>query len=281
MYGLSKYFDVAKKSILESGKILKKYFLLPRRQVGTEYKGDRNPVTIADKKSENKIIGILRKNFPKVDFLCEESCPSASDGNNGLVWVLDPLDGTVNFLHKLPLFNISLALCKGRDVLLGIVYNPISEEFFCAVKGRGAYLNGKKIRVSGIKDIKHSLVVTGFPYSRAVALQKRLIKNFKNFYLQAEGVRRLGSAAGDLCCVACGRFEGFWEEELNPWDVAAGSIILKEAGGKVSDFTGGSNYLFGRRIVASNSKIHKKMLAIIKKNAKPTQNKNAEPTQNI
>ncbi|MBN1383601.1 MAG: inositol monophosphatase [Elusimicrobia bacterium] len=263
MHNISEYFNIARKSVLESSKILKKYFFLPPWQVGTDYKGDRNPVTIADKKSENTIIRILRKNFPETEFLCEESCHSDMVSGRKLVWIIDPLDGTVNFVHKLPLFAISLALCKGKDVLLGIVYNPISKEFFHAIKGRGSYLNGKKIKVSGIKNIKYSLVVTGFPYSRGASAQKRLINNFDKFYSYTEGIRRLGSAASDLCYVACGRFEGFWEEKLNPWDVAAGSVILKEAGGKISDFAGGSNYIFGRSIIASNSKIHKKMLEII------------------
>ena len=162
MLDISKYFNEAKKSVFLAGKILKKYYL---ENFKIEYKGTRNPVTAADKNSEKSIIKILGEKFPDIDFLCEESCEEINRRKNGLVWIIDPLDGTVNFIHKLPIFSISLALYDGNKALFGIVYNPISGEFFHAIKNKGAYLNGKKIGVSKINDLKHSLIVTGFPYN--------------------------------------------------------------------------------------------------------------------
>ncbi|MDD5687282.1 MAG: inositol monophosphatase family protein [Elusimicrobia bacterium] len=260
MNNISKYFEATRKAVFRSSEILKKYFLGGFK---VNYKSERNPVTTADKKSEKLIISLLKKEFPEVEFLCEESCNKKKKNHNGLLWILDPIDGTVNFMHGLPIFSISIALYNGNDALFGIVYNPVSKEFFHAIKGKGAYLNGKKINVSKTKDLKHSLIVTGFPYSNYMKNQGKLIKIFGKFNEQAEGVRRLGSAALDLCYVACGRFEGFWEEGLKPWDVAAGALIVKEAGGNVSDFSGNGGYLFGGSLFASNSKIHKKALEII------------------
>ncbi|OGS45690.1 MAG: hypothetical protein A2539_08025 [Elusimicrobia bacterium RIFOXYD2_FULL_34_15] len=259
MENLSKYYNVAKSSVLKSGEILKKYFY---SNFKVDYKSERNPVTTADKKSEDNIKKILDSSFRDIDFLCEESCDLLKVKNNKLTWILDPLDGTVNFLHRLPVFSISLALYNGKEGLLGIVYNPISGEFFSAIKNKGAYLNNKRIAVSKINNIEHSLLVTGFPYDYKERA-KRVLKNFKNFIYYAEGIRRFGSAAIDLCYVACGRFEGFWEENLKPWDMAAGVVILKEAGGKISDYKGTNEYLFSDTMIASNSKIHKEMLNII------------------
>ncbi|MFA5779248.1 MAG: inositol monophosphatase family protein [Elusimicrobiota bacterium] len=258
MLNISKYFNEAEKSIFLAGKILKKYYL---ESFKIEYKGTRNPVTAADKNSEKAIIKILGKKFPDIDFLCEESCGEINRRKNGLVWIIDPLDGTVNFIHKLPVFSISLALYDGNKALFGIVYNPISGEFFHAIKSKGAYFNGKKIGVSKINDLKHSLVVTGFPYDYEKR-QKSVDEKFRKFCLNVEGLRRLGSASIDMCYVACGWFDGFWEEGLKPWDVAAGAIIVKEAGGNVTDFAGEDNYLFGETLVASNSKIHNQMVEI-------------------
>jgi len=258
MLDISKYFNEAEKSVFLAGKILKKYYL---ENFKIDYKSARNPVTAADKNSEKAIIKILGKKFPGVNFLCEESCEIIDKKINGLNWIIDPLDGTVNFIHKLPVFSISLALYDGNSALFGIVYNPISGDFFHAIKNKGAYLNGKKIGVSKINDIEHSLVVTGFPYDYHKR-HKRVVEILNNFYRKAEGIRRFGSAALDLCYVACGWFDGFWEEGLKSWDVAAGALIVKEAGGNVTDFAGRNNYLFGETLVASNSKIHNQMINI-------------------
>ncbi len=260
MYDISVLFNEAKKSVFSAGEILKKYYSGNFR---IEYKGERNPVTVADKNSEKAIIKILDKKFPDVDFLCEESCGEIKTRKNGLVWIFDPLDGTVNFIHKLPVFSISLALYDGNKALFGIVYNPISGEFFHAIKNKGAYLNGKKIGVSKINDLKHSLIVTGFPYDYEKR-QKSVDEKFREFCRSVEGLRRLGSASVDLCYVACGWFDGFWEEGLKPWDVAAGAIIVEESGGKITDFSGGNNYLFNETLVASNSKVHNQMIKVIK-----------------
>ncbi|MEW6555898.1 MAG: inositol monophosphatase family protein [Elusimicrobiota bacterium] len=258
MKTISRYFKVARKAVLESGEILKDYFAT---NFEVTYKGNRNPVTSADEKSEEAIITVLSRHFPDIKFVCEESCNSTKIKKNEPVWILDPLDGTVNFIHKFPVFSISLALYNGKDVLFGIVYNPITSEFFYSVKNKGAFLNDKRIKVSQKNGLKHSLIVTGFPYNYEKR-QKSVIEKFRKFCLQAEGIRRLGSAALDLCYVACGRFDGFWEEGLHSWDVAAGALIVKEAGGKVTDFAGGNNYLFDKTLVASNSKIHSKMIEI-------------------
>ena len=259
MKNLSNYFNVAKSAVFSSGEILKKYFYGNFR---VDYKSERNPVTTADKKSENNIKRILSDNFSNIGLLCEESCDLGVVNENELMWILDPLDGTVNFVHRLPVFSISLALYNGKEGLLGIVYNPISGEFFSAIKNKGAYLNNKRIEVSNINNIEHSLLVTGFPYDYKKK-EKKVLGNFKKFVYHAEGIRRFGSAAIDLCYVASGRFEGFWEEGLKPWDVAAGAVVLKESGGKISDYKGTEEYLYSGNLIASNSKIHKKMFNII------------------
>ncbi|MEN3013794.1 MAG: inositol monophosphatase family protein [Endomicrobiia bacterium] len=251
------------KIVKTSGEILKKYFYC--KNIPIEFKSKNNPVTKADKESENTIKNIILKNFPNDKIICEESCPMLEEEINPEIryWIIDPLDGTVNFTHKLPIFCISVAIMQNKEITEGIIYNPITEDFYYAKKGKGAYKNNKKILVSKVKNLYNSLLVTGFPYYTHKN-PKRLFKLFNKFAITAQAVRRLGSAALDLCMVAEGIFDGFWEENLQVWDVAAGSLIVQEAGGKITDYTGGKNYLFGKTIVASNKKIHNQMIKIIK-----------------
>lgn len=246
-----------------AGKILEKYFYLS--DINIKYKSKNNPVTQADKESEEVIKEIIFKNFPNDKIICEESCPHTQNklDNKSRYWIIDPLDGTVNFTHKLPIFCVSIAIMEDNEVKEGIVYNPITKDFYYAKKGTGAYKNNKKILVSKIKNLYNSLLVTGFPYYTH-RNPKRVFRLFNKFATTAQAVRRLGSAALDLCMVAEGIFEGFWEENLQVWDVAAGSLIVKEAGGKVTDYFGKDNYFFGKTIVASNGKVHYQMLKIIK-----------------
>lgn len=250
------------KTVKEAGKVLTKYFY-SQTELEVKFKSKNNPVTVADNETEKLIKNFILKNFPNDKIICEESCPTVDELQKNLrYWVIDPLDGTVNFTHKLPIFSISIGIIENCEVIEGVVYNPVSKDLYYAKKGYGAYKNGKKILVSKIKNLYNSLLVTGFPYYTHKN-PKRVFKLFNKFATTAQAVRRLGSAALDLCMVAEGIFEGFWEENLQVWDVAAGSLIVKEAGGKVTDYFGGQNYLFGKTIVASNGKIHKQMLDII------------------
>ncbi len=258
---------IALKSAEESGKILLKYF---RKNIKVHYKGIINPVTIADKESERKIIQIIKKNFPEHGIICEETCPDINKiqkNNSEYWWVIDPLDGTVNYIHGFPQFCVSIGVLKGKDPkkaepILGVIYNPVSKELFYAQKNKGAYLNKKRITVSKIDTFEKSLFVTGFPYY-VHQKPKNVIKNFAKILVRIEGIRRLGSAALDMAYVAEGIFDGFWEEGLNPWDVTAGAVIVKEAGGKVTDYFGGKNFIFGRTLVATNKKLHNFILDIL------------------
>jgi len=245
----------------ESGKILLKYF---GTNIRIDYKGRTNPVTRADRESERIIKKAIEEKFPNDKLICEESCPvpEAMDTRNRY-WIIDPLDGTVNFTHGFRTFCVSIAVMENKEITAGIIFNPFTKERFFARKGKGAFKNGKRIFVSDISDMSKSLLVTGFPY-HTYKNPKNIFRLFNRFATRVQGIRRLGSAAMDLCYTGEGIFEGFWEENLGSWDVAAGVLIVKEAGGTVTDFSGGENYLFGKNIVASNSKIHKNMLKIIK-----------------
>ena len=216
-----------------------------------------NLVTNVDKEIEAYIKSRIRRTFPKDGILAEES-PEEQRGN-GRKWVIDPVDGTTNFAHGLPLFCISIALEEAGQILAGAVYNPVLNELFFAGKGHGATLNGKKIRVSAARKLERSLLVTGFPYDVQTHPQRSL--PYFNWMIQrAQGVRRLGSAAIDLCYVAMGRFDGFFEVFLNPWDTAAGLLIVKEAGGRITNFEGKPFSIYERQVAASNGKIQREML---------------------
>lgn len=225
------------------------------------YKGEINLVTDVDKESENIIIKHLKATFPHYHFLAEEKGGKARGCDYR--WVIDPLDGTTNFAHGFPFFCVSIALEKECKSILGVVYDPMREELFHAEKGKGAFLNNKRIHVSRTPRLKNSLLATGFAYGFKKARRSNL-ENFLSFMLNARAIRRAGSAALDLCYVACGRFDGFWELNLHPWDTAAASLIVKEAKGKVSKFNSQHYSHYDKEILASNGKVHSQMIKILR-----------------
>jgi myo-inositol-1(or 4)-monophosphatase len=222
--------------------------------------GFNNLVSYVDKEAERMLVSDLQKAVPQAGFITEEGTiqKSAQEYN----WVIDPLDGTTNFLHGLPIYAISVALIRDQQPVIGVVYHIPKNECYHAIEGGKAFCNDKEIRVSAISTLAQSLLATGFPYYH---LDKRdvYLDVIKEFLAKSHGIRRLGSAAIDLAYVACGRLEGFFEYNLNPWDVAAGVFIVQQAGGKVTDFKNGNNYLFGGELCASNTAIHPEMLEII------------------
>ena len=227
-----------------------------------EQKGIHDFVTYVDKTSEDRIIETLKGIIPEAGFIAEENSQlSKSDYYN---WIIDPLDGTTNYIHSIPFYSISIALQYKEEIILGVVYEVNSGELFYSWKGGAAYLGNDKINVSSTKKMDDSLLATGFPYHDFSILDDYL-NVLKYIMKNSRGVRRLGSAALDLAYVACGRFDGFFEYGLNPWDVAAGAFLVQQAGGKVIDFKGKDNYIFGREILASNCGIHNEFFQIIKK----------------
>jgi myo-inositol-1(or 4)-monophosphatase len=221
-----------------------------------------NLVSYVDKEAEKKLVTALKKIFPAAGYITEEGTVEQS-GQKEFNWIIDPLDGTTNFLHGLPLFAISVALVHQKQPVVGVVHNIIPDECFHAVKGGKAFCNDKEIRVTAIGHLRESLLATGFPYYH-LDKSEVYLDIIKDFLAKTHGIRRLGSAAIDLAYVACGRLEGFFEYNLNPWDVAAGALIVQEAGGSVTDFKGEDNYLFGGQMCASNTSIHAEMLGVIK-----------------
>ena len=227
-----------------------------------EEKGFNDFVTYVDKEAEQRLINELRKLLPRAGFIVEEdnTQSQASDFN----WIIDPIDGTTNFIHSIPIYSISVALSYKGEIVIGIVYEINSKECFHAITDKPAYLNDNIITVSATDALDHSMIATGFPYNDFSRIDA-YISLFKDLMRSSRGIRRLGSAAVDLAYVACGRFDIFYEYGLKPWDVAAGSFIVKQAGGKVSDFNGAGNYLFGREIVATNNRLHSRFLEKINK----------------
>lgn len=226
-----------------------------------ENKGLHDLVSYVDKASEKQIIEELSKLLPESGFIAEEG--TSDKQGERFNWVIDPLDGTTNYIQGIPVYAVSIGLLDGEELVSGVVYEVGRDECFYAWKDGGAYLNGEPIHVSERGDIHETLLATGFPYndfSKMETYMQFLEWTMKN----ARGVRRLGSAATDMAYVACGRFDAFWEYDLKPWDVAAGTVIVKEAGGTVTDYKGGNDYLFGREIVASNKLIDKIILEKIK-----------------
>ena len=224
------------------------------------YKGRVNLVTQVDTRSERAIMKYLGNRFPGHAFLAEESGSSARVSE--YLWIIDPLDGTTNYAHGYRSYCVSIALSVRGTVELGVVYDPNLDELFAAVRGRGARLNGRKISVSPASSLSKSLLATGFPYDVRESKNNNL-DHFSNFALKSQAVRRAGSAALDLCHTACGRFDGYWELKLGPWDVAAGSLMVVEAGGRVSDFKGGRFDIYMRELLASNGRIHRQMLDVL------------------
>lgn len=236
-------------------------------QLSIEEKSINQLVTYVDRTAEEMLVKGLRQLLPEATFLTEEATIAAE--SSALQWIIDPLDGTTNFLHGLPTFAVSVALQQGEAIVVGIVYEVNQDECFSAWKGGGAWMNGTRIEVSSAKTVAQSLIATGFPVDNFTRLQPSL-KSVSHFIQHSRGVRRVGSAATDMAYVACGRFDAFFEYNLNPWDVAAGILLVLEAGGQLSDFSGTEHYLFGREMLASNRKIHDETLAVIKQAFYPT-----------
>jgi myo-inositol-1(or 4)-monophosphatase len=241
-----------------AGDILRKGF---GHKIQIDKKGVIDLVTDIDRESEDYLLREIRTRFPDHSVITEER--GEIQGDDDQKWYIDPLDGTVNFAHGVPIFSVSIAYSENGKVFLGAVYDPIQEEYFCAERGGGSRLNGNKINVSDEKTLDQSLLVTGFPYDIRTNPVNNL-DQYAAFSLRSRGVRRLGSAAIDLAYVAAGRLDGFWEVSILPWDIAAGSLIVEEAGGKVTDVRGGPNFLaFPPSILATNSHIHSQMLSVL------------------
>jgi len=227
-----------------------------------DFKGSVDIVTEMDRRSEDLILGIIKNAFPDHGILTEESAEIIT--GSGKRWVIDPLDGTTNYAHGFPFFCVAIGFEDSGDVKLGVVYNPMLDELFIAEKGKGAYLNDKRIHVSSIDSLDTSLLATGFPYDLRSSRANNL-DHFARFAVRAQAIRRAGSAALDLSYTACGRFDGFWEMKLHPWDVAAASLIVREAGGVLTDFMGDAFRVDGTECLASNGLIHGAMLEVLMK----------------
>jgi myo-inositol-1(or 4)-monophosphatase len=243
------YLDAAIEIAQEAGKILCEEFARPPR---IDYKGEADLVTQADKRSERCIVERLTKFFPDHGIVAEEG--TGRETGSEFRWHVDPLDGTTNFAHSYPCFSVSIALARRGTIIAGVVFNPYYDELFASARGEGATLNGKPIHVSKVDTLAASLLCTGFPAHKRVTSPN--IHYYWDFTLRSHGVRRDGSAALDLASVAAGRFEVFWEFGLNKWDVAAGILLIEEAGGKVSDFDGNPYELGGPMILATNGLVH-------------------------
>ncbi len=241
----------------EGAKILRTYF---GKLTGITKKGAIDLVTEADFKSEKAIISIIHNAFPEHSVLAEES--GMSRGKTEMQWIIDPLDGTTNFAHELGIFAVSIAFSYRDEISLGFVLNPVSGELFMAEKGSGATLNGFPISVSSTPKISDALLVTGFPYNHPDIIDA-IMYRFQRCTTAAQGIRRLGSASLDLCYVACGRFDGFWEQNLKPWDTAAGVLIAEEAGARVTDFSGNPFNIYEKEILATNGKTHEELIGLL------------------
>src|SRR5688572_7482068 len=232
-------------------------------RVHIEQKEDfNNLVSYVDKEAEKKLVSVLQKILPQAGYITEEGTVEQSKQHE-YNWIIDPLDGTTNFLHGLPIFSISIGLTRNTETILGVVHHIIRNECFHAIEGQPAYCNEIEIHVSPIQSLSESLLATGFPYYN-FEMRDVYLDIIKDFLEKSHGIRRLGSAAIDLVYVACGRLEGFFEYNLNPWDVAGGTFIVQQAGGIVTDFKGGNNFLFGGELCAANGLMHAEMLKLIK-----------------
>lgn len=257
--------EIAKKAAIEASKIIREY--AQKTSLNVRLKGKNDLVTDADIRSEEKIIEVIRSAFPQDQILAEES-EAKTSLPEGRVWIVDPIDGTTNFTHAFPVYCISIALWVDKKPKAALIYEVANDELFTAEEGEGAFLNGDQVYISQNEDPSSSLIGTGFPY-KELSLVDNYLKLFKRMMEKTHGVRRPGSAAWDLCNVACGRFEGFYEYGLSPWDVAAGALIIQEAGGVISDWEGNDNWLFGKRIIAGNKALHAFLLKEIRECFEP------------
>jgi len=249
---MNSYLEVAVEAARESGNILLAEFAKPAR---INYKGEVDLVTQADRRSEQAIVSRLRTHFPRHAIVAEEG--GGIESGSPFRWFVDPLDGTTNFAHGYPCFAVSIGLEEAGELIAGVIYQPVAQELFTAIKGEGAYLNQKRIRVSPIEQLGTSLLATGFPSVKRARHPN--IHYYWDFTLRSHGVRRDGSAALDLAAVACGRFDGFWEFGLHPWDTAAGVLLVREAGGQATTFSGQPYRPGDPEILASNGLVHDEM----------------------
>jgi len=252
----SEYIGLAFRAAMLAGEhILDNLGKISQSDIDTKQASDF--VTRVDRESEQIIIDTVRKKFPDHHFLAEES--ERKDDTGEYRWIIDPLDGTTNFIHGYPVFSVSIALEVKGDIIVGLIYDPLRHEIFSAEKGKGAFLNGKPLKVSSAPDLTNSLITTGFPFRRKDLINPYL-DLFKNIFYKVSDIRRAGSAALDLASLASGRCDCFFEIGLSPWDIAAGSILVKEAGGIITDFGGGTDYMLTGNIVAATPALHKEIL---------------------
>lgn len=235
------------------------------RALQVSNKGDIDLVTEADLASEKLIIERIQSHYPRHAILAEESGATAGfevvEGKSEWKWIIDPLDGTTNYAHGYPCFCVSIALERAGTIEVAAIYDPTRDEIFAAERGQGATLNGRRISVSKVDDLNSAMLCTGFPYN--VRERPNFAREFANFTMAAQAVRRDGSAAVDLAYIACGRFDGFWEDGLNAWDIAAGVLLIEEAGGQVTDYTGGKLNIYTPRVLASNGLVHDAMMRVL------------------
>jgi myo-inositol-1(or 4)-monophosphatase len=257
MSEIDDYVEVGTNIVREAGKLLLDRF---HTELQVSHKGTIDLVTEVDLAAENLIVGRIREAFPKHSILAEERHSSARD--EAVKWVIDPLDGTTNYAHGYPVFSVSIGLEIAGITEWGAVFDPMRDEFYTARRGGGATCNQKSLCVSKVSSLGSSLLATGFPYDIRTSKLNNL-DNFCAFALHSHGVRRSGSAALDLCHVAAGRLDGFWELKLNPWDCAAGYLMVREAGGRVTNFRGDPGSIYEREVIASNGLIHEQMIKII------------------
>ncbi len=258
---LKDFLDSAIKAAKIGGSVLKRYWK-DRSYLDVDEKGKNDFVTQVDRDSEKEIVSFLHSRFPDHDIVAEEF--SREKKGSRFLWLIDPLDGTTNYINQFPMFCVSTSLLIDGKIYVGAVYDPMRDELFQAIKGHGAFLNGRKISVTHPKSLSGCLLATGFPFKQQPRM-KNYLESFETFMKRTAGVRRAGSAALDLCYTAAGIFDGFWEMGLSSWDIAAGTLFVWEAGGVVTDFRGGDQFLETGDIVAASPIVHKEMIQIIKK----------------
>lgn len=258
--GTKEFLGIAIKAARLAGQVIVNHLgKISERDIGLKQAFDF--VTSVDRESEKVIIDTIKEHSPDHHFLAEESLKEF--GKGGYRWIIDPLDGTTNYIHSYPVFSVSIALEYEGEIIVGVILDPLRDELFLAKKGAGAFLNGNTIKVSEVSTLRESLITTGFPF-RSKEMIDPYLKLFKNLFLKVSDLRRAGSAALDLAYLACGRCDGFYELGLSPWDIAAGSLLIKEAGGVVTDFGGGPHYLRTGNIIAGTPAVHKEILPEVK-----------------
>lgn len=256
-----KEFEIAKKAAYEASEVIQNY--QKKQSFNVDFKGRNDLVTNADVEAERTIIDCIKAQCADDEIVAEET-QQKKVKPNGRTWFIDPIDGTTNFVHGFPLYCVSVGFWTDGEAKAGVVLEVNRDEFFWAVRGEGAFLNNNKIQVSTLKNSKNAMIGTGFPYNKK-SFSGHYLDLFEYLLHNAQSVRRAGSAAYDLCCVAAGRFDGFYEHSLQPWDVGAAALIVQEAGGAVTDWQGGEDWLFGEHVVAGNNVVHKFLLDAIQK----------------